>query len=1130
MLAAELQVRKIASAAEAKDRSETSLDAPLTVDHQMTTASLRGLIGAAASPTPGSESCWKEAGLVDPQSSVTNDKFLSGGSEMGARIRAHDWSASPLGPLDDWPQSLRSALLICLNTPIVSAVHWGPDLRLLYNDAYAPALAERHPWALGQPLREVWAEIWDVLGPQIASVLETGCGFSTERQLLRLNRHGRLEDTWWVYSFAPLQDDAGNIAGIFVTALDETGPVAAQQALREGEARFRALVNASSDVVYRMSPDWTEMRQLDGRGFLNDTGGPSIRWLDEYIFPEDRPHILSAVNHAVQSRGVFELEHRVRRADGTVGWTFSRAVPVLDDRGNVIEWFGMASDVTERKAGQASVLVAEERLRLATDNAEIGFWDVDPINDVLIWPPRVKAMFGISAGVPVSMADFYAGLHPDDRGHTADAYAAASDPARRALYDVEYRTIGAEDNVVRWVAAKGRGVFDELGRCVRVVGTAIDITARKQTEERLAESEARYRTLFESVESGVCVFEMLFDGDGRPVDYVFVEVNPAFEAQTGLVNAVGRRISELAPGHEQRWYDLYGNVALTGAPLRVEEFAQALGRTYEIYAYRVGEPEQRRVAALFNDVSERKRSEARLRELNETLEQRVAERTAELNRVWAASRDILVVADHDGVFRAVNPAWTRILGHAPEDVVGRSFSDFVWPDDLGATAKALRTAGAGTDVDGFENRYRAQDGTPRWITWRTALESDLIYGYGRDVTAEKKREMDLAQAQDALRQSQKMEAMGSLTGGVAHDFNNLLTPIVASLDMLQRKGLGGEREQRLIAGAVQSADRAKILVQRLLAFARRQPLQPSAVDLAPLVRGMADLVASTTGPQIKVVVDAAEGLPLAKADPNQLEMAILNLSVNARDAMPDGGALRISVEAETVGRHHRAGLSPGDYLKLSVADTGVGMDEETVKRAIEPFFSTKGIGKGTGLGLSMVHGLASQLGGALTITSTRGLGTNIELWLPHSAELRVSTETAAEALPAIEGRGTALLVDDEDLVRLSTADMLHELGYMVVEAVSAEEALKLIAQGLQPDVLITDHLMPGMSGTDLARSLQSSRPGTKVLVVSGYAEADGIDPGLPRLSKPFRSADLAASLAALDYAETPEPRVQHDQA
>ena len=377
------------------------------------------------------------------------------------------------------------------------------------------------------------------------------------------------------------------------------------------------------------------------------------------------------------------------------------------------------------------------------------------------------------------------------------------------------------------------------------------------------------------------------------------------------------------------------------------------------------------------------------------------------------------------------------------------------------------------------------------------------------------RTSELVQAQAALRQSQKLEAMGQLTGGVAHDFNNLLTPIVGILDMLQRRGVGGPREQRLINGAMQSADRAKTLVQRLLAFARRQPLQTAAVDVSALVIGMGDLVSSTTGPQIKVAIEVPPEPLVAKADANQLEMAILNLSVNARDAMPEGGTLRISAEAESVEAGHRSRLARGSYIRVSVADTGMGMDAATLARATEPFFSTKGIGKGTGLGLSMVHGLATQLGGGLLVSSAVGLGTNAELWLPATDRVVEAAGPAASISGDPEAAGVALVVDDEELVRASTADMLADLGYEVLEARSAEEALALIEQGLVPALVVTDHLMPGMTGADLAYALRERRPGTPVLIVSGYADAEGVAPGLPRLTKPFLQAELAASITSL---------------
>ena len=460
-------------------------------------------------------------------------------------------------------------------------------------------------------------------------------------------------------------------------------------------------------------------------------------------------------------------------------------------------------------------------------------------------------------------------------------------------------------------------------------------------------------------------------------------------------------------------------------------------------------------------------------------------------------------------------------------------------DDKARVIEAIETSlRTGGEYD-IEHRLVTPAGETRWIGIRAQPSygpdgrPTTLDGLSVDITERKRMEeasrssaatlehlvaertRELVETQEALRQAQKLEAMGQLTGGVAHDFNNLLTPIIGSLDMLVRRGVGNEREKRLIDGALQSADRAKILVQRLLAFARRQPLQPTAVDLAGVVKGMAGLLESTLGPQITVRVEMTPNLPPAVADPNQLEMALLNLAVNSRDAMPIGGALTIGATRESVRAGHRTQLGHGHYVRLFVRDTGQGMDEATKARAVEPFFSTKGVGKGTGLGLSMVHGLVAQLGGGLLIDSARGRGTTIELWLPVSLAAAVPDDDVEPARTGLRHRGTALLVDDEDLVRMSTADMLIDLGFEVEEVASAEDARRRIEQGHAPDIVVTDHLMPGMTGADLARHLRAVRPELPVLIVSGYAEVEGIAADTPRLTKPFRNADLAASLAAL---------------
>ena len=457
-------------------------------------------------------------------------------------------------------------------------------------------------------------------------------------------------------------------------------------------------------------------------------------------------------------------------------------------------------------------------------------------------------------------------------------------------------------------------------------------------------------------------------------------------------------------------------------------------------------------------------------------------------------------------------------------------------DDKARVQEAIVTSlSTGCDYD-IEYRLITPAGETRWIGIRAqpSYAADgaplTLDGLSIDITVGKRleealkssaatlehlveeRTRALVEAQEALRQAQKLEAMGQLTGGVAHDFNNLLTPIIGSLDMLQRRKVGGDREQRLIDGALQSADRAKTLVQRLLAFARRQPLKPEPVDASALITGMSDLVATTLGPQIALRLDLSEDLPLAVADPHQVEMAILNLSVNARDAMTGGGLLTLSARLRSPGQDHRD-VAEGSYVVVSVSDTGSGMDGETLRRAVEPFYSTKGVGRGTGLGLSMAHGLASQLGGALTIESVVNEGTTVSLWLPISAASSVRSITAV--LHEAPIAGVALLVDDEDLVRASTADMLAEIGFEVIEARSGEDALRKLRQRGPVDVLITDHLMPQMTGVELARAVSIEWPTLPVLIVSGYSDALGIDAELPRLEKPFRQADLTGRLATL---------------
>ena len=922
---------------------------------------------------------------------------------MADLYRTHDWSTSPLGEPATWPERLRAAVQLMLANKHLMFVAWGPDLAFLYNDGYRPVFGQKHPWALGRPFKEVWSEIWDDIEPLVDTALSGEATWSENLHLV-MERNGYPEDTWYTFSYSPLRDDGGAVAGMFCAGSETTEAVLAERRVRESEERFRNMAD----------------------------NAPMMMWVTD--------------------------------ADGRCTY-LNRA------------WYAFTGQSEEEGEG---------------------FGWLEPV-------------------------------HPDDRGWSEETFRAAN--ARSEAFRLEYR-LRRHDGAYRWALDAASPRFGPDGEFMGYIGSVVDIDDRREAEDALRDSEARYRTLFNTIDEGFCVIEFLDGPHGPLSDYVHVEANEAYAANAGIPDIVGKRLREIVSDSEaDAWSAIYRAVLVSGEPVRFERELAETGRFLELAAFRVEPPDRRQVAVLFKDVTDRRQAEDRLREINEDLEERFAESLAErqlLADLVEGTDAFVQVVDPQYRWLAINRAATsefeRIYGVRP--AVGDSILDLLGHlpahrDEVRAIWARALDGEEFTEVGEFGDEARDRRSYEMKYNVLRGKDGELIgaYQFVYDVTERVREQRKLADAQEQLRQSQKMEALGQLTGGVAHDFNNLLTPIVGALDMLQRAGLGGEREQRLIDGALQSSDRAKMLVQRLLAFARRQPLQSAAVDVAELVTGMADLLASTSGPQIRVVVEAADDLPLARADANQLEMALLNLGVNARDAMPDGGTLRISATAEQVRGGHRSGLKAGDYVRLSVADTGVGMDEEVAARAVEPFFSTKGIGKGTGLGLSMVHGLASQLGGALTIDSRPGVGTDVSLWLPQTKADTRPAKPREDLLVRGGTKGQVLLVDDEDLVRVSTAGMLADLGYSVIEARSGEEACQLVADGLTPSLLVTDHLMPGMSGTELARKLLEKNPVLPVLVVSGFTELEGIASELPRLTKPFRNADLAQKLAAIEQGQ-----------
>jgi PAS domain S-box-containing protein len=503
------------------------------------------------------------------------------------------------------------------------------------------------------------------------------------------------------------------------------------------------------------------------------------------------------------------------------------------------------------------------------------------------------------------------------------------------------------------------------------------------------------------------------------------------------------------------------------------------------------------------------------------MEQAVAARTRERDRLWQTSQDLQLVLDAQGIVRAASPAWTRILGWLPGEIIGRSCLDLVEPEFRDATQGALARAVAGV-LPSFEVRCLHRDGGARWISWVAAPDEGLVYASGRDIDAEKAAAAELAAAQAALRQAQKMEAIGQLTGGIAHDFNNLLAGITGNLELLGRRVAQGRLDAlpRHVDAAQEGARRAAALTQRLLAFSRRQTLDPRPVDINRLVRNMAELIGRTVGPTIAMEVVGAAGLWPTLVDQNQLENALLNLCINARDAMPDGG--RLTIETANKWLDDRAArdrdLPSGQYISLCVTDTGTGMAPEVIERAFDPFFTTKPLGQGTGLGLSMIYGFARQSGGQVRIYSEVGDGTTMCLYLPRFAgEVDAERSAAGVAQADFGGHGeTVLVVDDEEAIRTLVADVLGEAGYHVITAEDGPSGLRRLASDARVDLLITDVGLPGgMNGRQVADAARVSRPGLKVLFITGYAEnavvGNGrLDPGMQIITKPFSIEALGA--------------------
>nr|WP_272883078.1 PAS domain-containing protein [Stutzerimonas stutzeri] len=807
----------------------------------------------------------------------------------------------------------------------------------------------------------------------------------------------------------------------------------------------------------------------------------------------------------------------------------------------------MRAALEERAIGDTEV-----RYRLAAKATNDAVWDWDLDSDHVLWNDALEQAYGHPLASIECTGDWWlAHIHPDDRGRIDASIHAVLDGGQTAWND-EYRFRRVDGSYAE-ILDRGHVIRDEHGRAVRMIGAMLDLTRVRAAEAALRQSEERFSAILQTIEAAFAIVQVKFDADDRPVDYQFVEVNPAFERQTG-VDLHGKWVTEFAPELERFWFDAYGHVAKTGEPASFESYAQAFGRWFDVRAVRVGAPADRRIAILFNDVTQRHDAEDRLR---------VSESLARENvqRVQLALAAGAIIGTWNWDLRTdrftVDEGFARGFGLDPalgrERLSLEQIITSVHPEDRPGLIAAIDEVIARGGAYAHQYRVRRADGRYYWIEANGRVDHSpegialsfpgvlIDVEDRRSIEAERdrataalralndtlelrvaERTAELIHAEEKLRQSQKMEAVGQLTGGLAHDFNNLLAGISGALDLMGMRIAQGRLNDidKYMLAAQSAAKRAAALTHRLLAFSRRQTLDPRPLDVNLLVEGMTELIQRTVGPSILVETVSAPDLWPASVDASQLENAILNLCINSRDAMPDGG--RIIIETANQWLDAEAALAndlpAGEYLSLTVTDTGTGMAPGVIAKAFDPFFTTKPIGEGTGLGLSMIYGFAKQSGGQVRISSELGKGTSMCIHLPrYHGEAGASTAAPVQSAAALTGScGTILIVDDEPTVRLLLTDVLGDLGCTLIEAADSLTGLKLLQSDVGIDLLITDVGLPGgMNGRQMADAGREVRPGLKTLFITGYAESaalgnSSLGAGMQVLTKPF-SIDILAT-------------------
>ena len=969
-------------------------------------------------------------------------------SENGALFRVESlldgMKDSPVGPQEQWPQPLRTTFGTLLASPHQIVLFWGPQYLAFYNEAYAPTIGLKHPGAFGQPAEVYWSELWDDLKPLLDQVRETGRPVFIKDRPFKIDRHGHLETVTFDIAYSAVPGDEGTVAGVLCIVNETTERTASEQRLRESEARFRNMADHAPVIMWVVDHTGyctylnTRWYEFTGQSLEEAEG---YGWLDA-THPDDKENAGNVFMGALARQEAFRLEYRLRRHDGVYRWAIDAAEPRFSPDGSFLGYIGSVIDIDERHEMERRLWESETGLRTLTNAIDQMVWSTRPDGFHDFYNDRWYAFTGVTPG-STDGEGWDVIVHPEDLARTQATWQHSLGTGEP--YEIEYR-LRHHSGRYRWVIGRANPLVSDSGQILRWYGTCTDVHELKTAELQ---------------RSAIADFDKKVASLSDPADIVASALLTVSSILTPSRVGYGMIDRERETVFIEQDWTAPGTQSLAG----LNRF-----RDYGLFI----EDLKRGHTVVVSDAWE---------------DERTRDKAAVLEAIGARASINIPVTEQNGLVAVFFVNKATVTDWSADDV---SF--------LADMAGRLHNA---------VERRRAETGL-RQLT--ESLEQQV-----HDRTEE------LRKSEERLRQSQKLETIGKLTGGVAHDFNNLLQVVGGNLQLLQKDVTGNDRAERRVTNAMAGVARGAKLASQLLAFGRRQALDPKVINAGRFLRDMDDMLRRSIGEAIELETIIGGGLWNCLADPAQVENAVLNLAINARDAMDGDGKLTIEVgnaflDDEYVAKHDD--VEPGQYVLISVSDTGSGIPAEFIDQVFEPFFSTKAEGKGTGLGLSMVFGFVKQSGGHVKIYSEVGHGTTVKMYLPR-ATASEDRETILQTGPVVGGNETILVAEDDDEVRNTVVETLTELGYKVLKAPNAEAALVIVEAGLQIDLLFTDVVMPGsMKSPVLAKKARERQPGIAVLYTSGYTEnsivhGGRLDPGVELLSKPYTREALARKIRAV---------------